>query len=67
MCQLRDVRAAPAGSRPGIHDGTDLFTARLGLHYIISKFVATGIVFFFNFFVRKFALFNKKKESSRVT
>lgn len=39
-----------------------LFTSKLGLHYMISKFVATGIVFFFNFFVRKFVLFNKKKD-----
>ncbi len=35
------------------------FTERVGFHYLISKLISTGMVFFFNFFVRKFVLFNK--------
>ena len=30
------------------------------LHYMLSKLISTGIVFFWNFFARKFILFNKK-------
>jgi len=35
--------------------GTDVFH----LHYMVSKLVSTGLVFFWNFFARKFILFNK--------
>ena len=41
-----------------------LFTRYAGLYYMLSKFISTGIVFFFNFFLRKFLLFNKKKPAS---
>ena len=37
------------------------FTEKISLHYMFSKIISTGMVFFFNFFVRKFLLFNKKK------
>ncbi len=37
--------------------GTDL----IHLHYMISKLISTAIVFFWNFFARKFILFNKKE------
>lgn len=36
--------------------GTDL----LHLHYMLSKIISTAIVFFWNFFARKFILFNKQ-------
>ena len=36
--------------------GSDL----IHLHYMISKLISTAIVFFWNFFARKFLLFNKK-------
>ena len=35
--------------------GTDI----VQLHYMISKLISTAIVFFWNFFARKFMLFNK--------
>lgn len=35
--------------------GTDM----VHLHYMISKLISTAIVFFWNFFARKFMLFNK--------
>ena len=35
--------------------GTDM----MHLHYMISKLISTAIVFFWNFFARKFILFNK--------
>lgn len=35
--------------------GTDI----MHLHYMISKLISTAIVFFWNFFARKFILFNK--------
>ena len=35
-------------------------TEVLGVHYLVSKLISTGMVFFFNFFLRKFFLFNKK-------
>lgn len=34
-----------------------LFTERVGFHYLASKIVATIVVFFWNFIVRKIALF----------
>lgn len=39
-----------------MYAGTDL----LHLHYMISKLISTAIVFFWNFFARKFLLFNTK-------
>ena len=38
-----------------MYAGTDI----LGLHYMVSKLISTGIVFFWNFFARKFLLFTK--------
>ncbi len=38
-----------------MYAGTDL----VKLHYMISKLISTAIVFFWNFFARKFILFNK--------
>ena len=35
-----------------------LFTEHLAFHYLGSKIVAAAVVFFWNFFARKFALFN---------
>ena len=32
----------------------------IGLHYMISKLISTALVFFWNFFARKLALFYKK-------
>lgn len=40
-----------------MYAGTDL----LQLHYMISKLISTAIVFFWNFFARKFLLFNTKE------
>ena len=34
-----------------------LCTDKWGVHYMISKVIATAIVFFWNFFVRRFTLF----------
>lgn len=39
--------------------GTDV----LQLHYMLSKIISTAIVFFWNFFARKFILFNKSRQS----
>ena len=39
-----------------IYCGSDI----LGLHYMLSKLCSTAIVFFWNFFARKFILFDKK-------
>lgn len=33
----------------------------LHLHYMLSKLISTGIVFFWNFFARKFILFSKSE------
>ncbi len=33
------------------------FTSRVGLHYLYSKLIATGVIFFWNFSTRKFMLF----------
>jgi len=33
------------------------FTGRMGLHYLYSKLIATGFIFFWNFSTRKFLLF----------
>ena len=38
--------------------GTDL----MHLHYMLSKVISTAIVFFWNFFARKFILFNKQPQ-----
>ena len=38
-----------------LYAGTDL----LHLHYLVSKIISTALVFFWNFFARKFILFNK--------
>ena len=35
-----------------------LLTAMVGLNYLKSKLVATGVVFFWNYFARKYSLFN---------
>jgi putative flippase GtrA len=37
-----------------------IFTDLASLHYLISKLISTGLVFFFNFFVRKALLFTKR-------
>ena len=37
-----------------------LLTQKAGLHYLGSKMVATVIVFFWNFLVRKYTLFDKQ-------
>ena len=36
-------------------------TEVIGIHYLVSKLISTGMVFFFNFFVRKYLLFDKRK------
>lgn len=41
--------------------GTDV----LGLHYMLSKVASTAIVFFWNFFGRKFLLFSKEETATR--
>ena len=38
-----------------MYAGTDI----LQLHYMVSKLISTAIVFFWNFFARKFLLFNR--------
>ena len=38
-----------------MYAGTDV----LGLHYMISKLISTALVFFWNFFARKWILFTK--------
>lgn len=35
-------------------------TDKMGIHYMISKIISTVIVFFWNFFARKFVLFKAK-------
>ena len=39
-----------------------LFTEQVGLHYLFSKMISTGVVFFWNFLVRKFVLFRDDAE-----
>lgn len=39
-----------------------LLTDLLGLHYLLSKIIATAIVFFWNFLARKFLLFDNKEQ-----
>lgn len=36
----------------------------LHLHYMVAKLISTALVFFWNFFARKFILFNKKSSST---
>ena len=36
-------------------------TGLMHIHYMVSKLVSTAIVFFWNFFARKYLLFTKKK------
>jgi len=36
---------------------------KLHLHYMVAKLVSTAIVFFWNFFARKFILFNKSTQT----
>jgi putative flippase GtrA len=38
-----------------------VFTDLASLHYLVSKLISTGLVFFFNFFVRKALLFTQRK------
>lgn len=38
------------------------FTEYCSIYYMVSKILTTIIVFFWNFFARKFILFNKKEE-----
>lgn len=40
-----------------IYTGTDI----CGLHYMLSKLISTIIVFFWNFFARKYMLFKKRE------
>lgn len=35
-------------------------TEHLHQHYLVSKLISTGLVFFFNFFLRKFLLFSRR-------
>lgn len=42
-----------------IFTGTDI----CGLHYMLSKLISTMIVFFWNFFARKYVLFDKRTQS----
>jgi len=35
-------------------------TEKVGLHYLVSKLISTGTVFFFNFGLRKVLLFSKR-------
>lgn len=37
-------------------------TDKVGIHYMLSKLISTAIVFFWNFFARKYLLFNRKKQ-----
>ncbi len=39
-----------------------LLTDKVALHYLVSKIIATGGIYFWNFFARKFLLFNSNKE-----
>jgi len=36
-----------------------IFTDRFGIYYLLSKIITTAIVYFWNFFARKYILFNK--------
>jgi len=36
-----------------------IFTDRFGIYYLLSKIMTTAIVYFWNFFARKYILFNK--------
>ena len=36
-----------------------IFTDRFGIYYMLSKVITTVIVYFWNFFARKYILFNK--------
>jgi putative flippase GtrA len=38
-----------------------VFTDLASLHYLVSKLISTGLVFFFNFFVRKALLFTQRE------
>lgn len=42
-----------------------LCTERIGIHYTISKIIATIIVFFWNFLARKVILFNKSNRHNK--
>lgn len=44
-----------------IYTGTDVF----GLHYMLSKLISTMIVFLWNFFARKYVLFDKRSRSNK--
>ena len=39
-----------------------LCTDKMGIHYMLSKIISTVIVFFWNFFARKFLLFKANKK-----
>jgi putative flippase GtrA len=44
----------------GLNDGFMwVFTEWVGVHYMGSKMIATGIVYFWNFFARKFLVFGR--------
>ena len=45
-----------------IYTGTDV----CGLHYMLSKLISTIIVFFWNFFARKYVLFDKHSRSNKL-
>ena len=46
----------------GLNEGIMyLFTECLQVHYMLSKLISTGVVFFWNFFARKLLLFTKHK------
>ena len=36
---------------------------KLQLHYMVAKLISTAVVFFWNFFARKFILFNKSTQT----
>ncbi|MCK5878203.1 MAG: GtrA family protein [Holophagae bacterium] len=44
-----------------------VFTSLVGWHYLISKLAATPLVFLWNFFARRFALFSAPVERARTT
>ena len=51
----------------GLNEGIMyLCTGLLALHYLVSKLISTAIVFFWNFFARKMALFSPKHESQSL-
>ncbi|MCI2122297.1 MAG: GtrA family protein [Bacteroidales bacterium] len=43
-----------------------LFTGKLGLDPLVSKLISTAIVFFWNFFARKIALFSPRRKDITV-